>query len=97
MELLIVWSPLARRTYLDVLEYLEEEWTFREIERFVLRTEEALTHIKTNPSLYPYSKKSDTHKCILVKQVSLIYRVKGSVAELLVFWDNRQDPARLLL
>lgn len=92
-----MWSPLARSSYIDVLEYLEQKWTWREMERFVLRTEEALAHIKTNPNLYPYSKKSDTHKCILVKQVSLIYRVKGPVAELLVFWDNRQDPARLLL
>lgn len=91
------WSPTARLTYYQILEYLDEKWTMKELEAFINRTEEAINHICDNPLLYPYSKESDTHKCVLVKQVSLFYRIETETIELLVFWDNRQDPAKLLL
>ena len=91
----IIWSPVAKITYFKVLEYLDENWTVRELEAFIKRTEEVINHIKDNYLLYPYSKESDTHKCVVMKQVSLFYRVKSTHIELLVFWDNRLDPAKL--
>ena len=92
----VIWSPKARITYYGILEYLIENWTFKELETFIDRTEEVISHIHNNHLLYPYSIESDTHKCVVVKQVSLFYRVKTTYIELLVFWDNRQDPAKLL-
>lgn len=93
----LIWSPIARLTYLEILSYLEEKWTIKEVESFIHRTEEVLKYISQNPSLYPYSNESDTHKSVLVKQVSLFYRVKSGKVELLIFWDNRQNLASLLL
>ncbi len=93
----IIWSPTAKISYYRILEYLDENWTFRELESFVKRTEEVIAHIHNNPLLYQYSKESDTHKCVVVKQVSLFYRIKGDGIELLVFWDTRQDPSRIPL
>lgn len=94
---LIIWSPRAKITYTSILEYLYEEWTIKELQAFIDRTEEVIKYINDNPSLYVYSKEGDAHKCVVVKQVSLFYRVKANYIELLVFWDNRQNPARLLL
>ncbi|WP_428329901.1 type II toxin-antitoxin system RelE/ParE family toxin [Mucilaginibacter sp.] len=91
----VIWSPKARLTYYEILEYLAEKWSIKEIETFIDRTEEVINHICTNPLLYPYSEKSDIHKCVLVKQISLFYRVRASNVELLVFWDNRQNPIKL--
>lgn len=79
----IIWSPTAQISYFKILEYLDENWTHKELE--------------ANPLLYPYSKESDTHKCVVVKQVSLFYRVRNNDIELLVFWDTRQDPAKIVL
>jgi plasmid stabilization system protein ParE len=93
----IIWSPKARITYYQIMEYLLEKWTFKELDTFISRTEEVIAHIYNNPLLYPYSKESDTHKCVLVKQISLFYRVKTNTVELLIFWDNRQDPAKIRL
>ena len=94
----IVWSPVAKTSYFTILEYLEKNWTIKEVHSFVQRTEEVLDVIKNKPSLFQYSKSSDTHRCVLVKQVSLFYRVKPSAnrIELLVFWDNRQNPEKLV-
>jgi plasmid stabilization system protein ParE len=93
----VVWSPRARMTYYKILDYLDQEWTFREIENFIDRTEEALSHISRNPLLYQYSEGNNAYRCVLVKQVSLFYRIKSDQVQLLVFWDNRQDPSKLLL
>ncbi|HEY9195142.1 MAG TPA: hypothetical protein VIM77_02715 [Mucilaginibacter sp.] len=91
----VIWSPVAEITYYQVLEYLDENWTIKEIEAFIKRTDEVISHIRNNPMLYPYSKVSDTYKCVVVKQVSLFYRVRLNAIELLMFWDNRLDPAKL--
>jgi plasmid stabilization system protein ParE len=96
-EYSVIWSPTSRLTYYHILEYIIENWTFRELEAFIDRTEEVINHICNNPMLYPYSNESDSYRCVLVKQVSLFYRIKVNTVELLVFWDNRQDPAKLIL
>ena len=52
----VIWSPTARLTYYQILEYLVEKWTFKELEAFIDRTEEVINHICSNPLLYPYSR-----------------------------------------
>ena len=91
----IIWSPKAKDTYYQILEYLESNWLDREVSDFINRTEEVLSFITANPSQYIKSIKADIHKCVLVKQVSLFYRIKPGAIELLLFWDNRQDPTKL--
>lgn len=93
----IIWSPVARITYYKILEYLEQNWTTKEIENFIYRVEYVIQHIKKNPLQYPASKEKNIHRCVVAKQVSLFFRLKEGNIELLVFWDNRQDPAQLKL
>jgi len=93
----IIWSPEAEITYLTILEYLEENWTIKEMESFINRSDQVIEHISQYPNHYPYSKESDSYKCVFISQVSLFYRLKEQQIELLIFWDNRQDPAKLIL
>lgn len=93
----IVWSPAANASYYRILIYLEERWTIKELNDFINCSEELIHQISDNPLLYPFSQGSEIHKCVVVKQVSLFYRIKASSVELLLFWDNRQDPKKLLL
>ena len=93
----IIWSPRARITYFQILEYLDSNWTKKEVGFFVNRANEVKKHLIKNPLLYAGSVKANIHRCVVVKQVSLFYRVKDNNVEFIVFWDNRQDPAKLLL
>jgi plasmid stabilization system protein ParE len=93
----VIWSPNATLTYYQILRYLDEKWTSKEIDAFVLRTEEAIDHICENPLLFPYSVKNNIHRCVIVKQVSLFYQINNETIELLIFWDNRQNPVKLKL
>ena len=91
----IKWLPEAELTYALVLEYLEENWTSKEMMNFIDRTEEVIEYISKRPKQYIYSKKKDAYRAVVTKQTSLFYRIKSEEIELLVFWDNRQDPEKL--
>ncbi|MES2807756.1 MAG: type II toxin-antitoxin system RelE/ParE family toxin [Bacteroidota bacterium] len=91
----VSWSPKAKATYFNIINYINSEWTYKEVEAFINRTDEAIAHIKQNPLLFPYSIKSNTRRCVVVPQVSLYYEVDGDIINLLIFWSNRQDSAKL--
>jgi plasmid stabilization system protein ParE len=90
----IIWSPEARTSYLNILIYLDEQWSYSELETFENHTEKVLHLIRHFPEIYEYSSESDTHRCVLTEQITLFYRVKNEseTVELLVFWDNRRNP-----
>ena len=90
------WSPTAKITYLQILEYLETNWTKKELKSFIGRTQKVIEYICDRPLLYSYSKEGNIHKCIVAKKVSLFYRIEGTEIQLLVFWDNRQSPEKLI-
>ncbi len=92
---MIIWSPKARITYFQILDYLEQNWSPKEILNFTSRTEKVLELISTHPKLFHYSRSKDIFKCVLNRQISLFYRIRGENIELLLFWDARQDPKKL--
>lgn len=94
----ILWTPTARRTYFIVLEHLEEAWTEKEIQNFINEVDDLLEQIKQNPEMFEESrKKRNVRKGFVTKHNTLYYRVKPRKKELqlLLFWDNRQNPGKL--
>lgn len=96
MSLKVFWTEEAEETFIQNITYLEENWNRAVIENFVQKTEAAILLISKHPSLYPViSKKRRIHKCIIVKQVSLYYKLLDTQIELLAFWNNYQNPKKL--
>jgi len=94
----IIWSAESKQTYLGIIEYLEKEWTEREIRNFVERVHNKLNLLSAQPEIGKIHKKRyKVHKTLIHKKVSLVYHIKPLKKEihLLTFWDNRQDPAKL--
>lgn len=91
------WSPTAKITYFQILEYLETNWAKRELKSFIIkRTQKVIECICDRPLLYSYSREGNIHKCVVAKQVTLFYRIQGAEIQLLVLWDNRQSPQKLI-
>jgi len=80
-----------------VLDYLVGRWGPKELEGFMDRTEEVINYIIQNPRQYIYSRQKKAYRALISKHVSLYYRIGTEEIELLVFWDNRQDPDKLSL
>lgn len=91
----VKWLPEAELTYSIILNYLEQNWSLKQVEEFINRTDQVIEFIAKRSKQYIYSKKKDAYRAVVTKQVSLYYRIKEDHVELLVFWDTRQDPSKL--
>ncbi len=89
----IVWSPLARDTYLQILAFITKEWTTKEAIKFDDLVTAYLNALIENKFLCPASVKKHLRRCVLTKQTSLVYRVKGDLIELVAFFGNPTDHA----
>jgi plasmid stabilization system protein ParE len=90
----IIWSPRSKQTFAKVIEYLEQEWTEKEVIRFVAKVEKALSLITTGNIKFRSSGKENVHEVLITKHNLLIYRIKSSHIELLRFYDTRQHPRK---
>jgi plasmid stabilization system protein ParE len=98
MNYSIIWSPRSLATFEDRIQYLRIHWTEKEITNFKNRVKEYLEILKEEPFIGKNpGRYKNTHIGLIIKQVSLIYRVKviKKEVELVAFIDNRQDPKKI--
>ena len=95
MNYTVVWSAEAESTYRELLTFLEDRWSTKQMIRFVERCEEVIAFIEHNPLLYPVSETKEIHRAVISPQTSLYYYLTGEIVVLLSFEDNRQNPDRL--
>jgi plasmid stabilization system protein ParE len=94
----VIWSAKAKITFLNVIDYLNENWTKKEIIQFNQRTQITLTAIQKNPGIFPASiKYKKIRKAIVDKNNSFYYKIDYYQQEihLLTFFDCRQDPKKI--
>ncbi|MEI6680571.1 MAG: hypothetical protein WCL21_18325 [Mariniphaga sp.] len=95
----IIWSERAKLTFLKVLDYLNENWTKKEVIQFNQRTQITLNAIQKNPRIFPVSiKNKEVRKAIVDKNNTFYYKIDFYQQEihLLTFFDCRQDPKTLI-
>lgn len=94
----IIWLPRAQKSFKKIIDYLKENWTQKEVDNFVDETNKTIETIKHQPKTYKATHKDkNVRKGLVNKQVSMFYKIKprNKIIELLLFWDNRQDPGKL--
>ena len=95
MALKIKWTPQAAKGLAIVIEYLEVEWTFREILQLEENIIQVTNQISLFPDLYPKSETyKNLHKALVDKNNYLVYRVnhKNSCIEIINFRGTKQKP-----
>ena len=91
----IIWTDEAFRNLENIITYLEKFWTEKEIRKFARLLDKQLILIKKNPSLYPYSKKSDDIRKSVLTKITLYYRIIEREIYLISLFDSRQNPDKL--
>lgn len=95
MALTIKWSKEADKKFDKILEYLEKEWGDNVVKAFVKKTYEFLDLLVEFPEIASVEKADKQIRgFVLVKQITLFYKVRGNNLILLNFYDNRQKPAK---
>ena len=90
-EYTIKWTPKALDTFEAIALQLIERWNIETAISFDEKTQVVINQLKSNPKIYQTTKKHKLHRCVIHKNVSLIYRINKNCVELIVFVDNRDD------
>jgi len=97
MALVARWSKEAEDTFDEIIKYLEDNWTEKEIRNFVGSANKVIEQIEKNPYQFKASRFQEIRKALITKHISLFYFVNETdkVIVLYAFWDNRQNPQKL--
>lgn len=90
----IHWTDNALNELAKTIEYLEENFTDKEIQKLALKIESTTELISQNPDIFSKSEFKDVHKVTVLKYNTLYYRKRKSNIEILSFFSNRQSPKR---
>ena len=90
----IIWLPKAEQRFDEIISWLRQNWTDREIDNFIDRVIEVLDLVRLNPRIYRYSGKGRIHQAVITRHTLLLFRIKKDKVELLTFFDTRQDPQK---
>jgi plasmid stabilization system protein ParE len=93
MSFEVKFSVTAEETFEAVVTQLSQRWGEKFVDKFKKKVFDSLDIISTSPFIYPVAKENgELRKCILHKNCSMFYTVRGKYVEIDFFWDNRQDP-----
>ncbi len=90
----IIWTREAEKTHDAVITYLAEEWSAKEVKKYIEKVNQIVHHISHHPLAYRSAGKEDVREAVITKHNILLYRVWEQRIYLLYFWDTRKNPAR---
>jgi len=90
----ILWTDNALNELKKTIEYLETNFSNKELEKLSQKIESIVYLISQNPGLFCKSDKQGLYKVTILKFNTLYYRIQGDQIEILSFFSNRQDPQK---
>jgi plasmid stabilization system protein ParE len=90
----IVWSPKAGETFQRNINYLKDNWTQTEVDKFIARVFQYLDILGVEPFIARKTYKTkNTYIGVIIPHISVVYRIKPrkGVLEVVTFIDNRQS------
>jgi plasmid stabilization system protein ParE len=92
----VVWTETAARQRREILKYwVKRNGTTTYAEKLIKLISEQVKLILTNPKLFKKADFPDTHVSAL-GHFSIFYKYTKDSLIITAFWDNRQDPNKLL-
>ena len=93
----ILWTDLALEELSETVEYLEREFSQKEIDNLGDEIERICSIISQNPNIFPHSDRLKTRKAVILKFNTLYYRIMNDKIEIVSFFLNRQSPDKMKL
>lgn len=94
----LFWSDKALDDLQNIITYLNEKWTQKEIRNFVRKLDRRLELISINPKLFPKTaKRKNVRRSVLTKQTVIYYETTDSAVTIVTLFDPRQHPKKLPL
>ena len=94
----IKWTVHALNELKETFDYLDANWTEREMNKLGIEIEKTLKLISINPELFPTIRNmKNVRRALVTKQNTLYYRTNNKIIEVLSFFSNRKNPDKLKL
>ncbi|MFP5471281.1 MAG: type II toxin-antitoxin system RelE/ParE family toxin [Bacteroidia bacterium] len=90
-DLQVVWSNQAIEVSKKIIDYIVEQWGVASAMDFIQETSDFVELLSKNSKLCPESKKKNLRKCLVSKQVSLIYQIEKNKISIVTLIDNRSN------
>ncbi|BDX37822.1 hypothetical protein CYCD_11770 [Tenuifilaceae bacterium CYCD] len=95
MALTIYWSKRADNKFDKIISYIDEEWGEVVARAFVKKVYDFLDILVEFPEIGSVEHaEREIRGFVIVKQLTLFYKIKEDKIILLNFFDNRQNPKR---
>lgn len=92
----LFWSDQALSDLQNIIKYLSENWSQKEIQNFAKRPDKRLNLIATNPELFPKTaKKKNVRRSVLTRQIVIYYTTNKTMISIVSLFDTRQSPKKL--
>ncbi|MEH6408126.1 MAG: type II toxin-antitoxin system RelE/ParE family toxin [Leeuwenhoekiella sp.] len=89
----VLWTNHALSELKETIEYLEQNWTDRELKNFVAKLDHTIELISRSPNIFPSSfEKKEIHKAVVEKHNNLYYRINENTIEILSLFSNQKNP-----
>ncbi len=96
MALEVYWTQEALDLLDEIIDYLQNHWTDREISAFFQRLEKAIEELRNSPSRYKRSaRKPGAYEYQLAPQATLFYSFDDKRLNVLLIWPNKKNPENL--
>lgn len=90
----IIWTDLAIEDFSENIFYLENEWTEKEVERFMKKTNEILDKLTKGNVKFKSTAYKNVFQIVVLKQITLFYEIEDNAIILLRFWNNYKNPSK---
>lgn len=90
----IQWTLNARKELEKTVDYLQANFSEKEIRKLAQKIESVTELVSQNPNLFPKSDNNQIYKVVILKFNILYYRIKNDQVEILSFFSNRQSPEK---
>ncbi|MDV6168895.1 type II toxin-antitoxin system RelE/ParE family toxin [Flavobacterium sp. DG1-102-2] len=88
----ILWTDHAMNELSNTIEYLEENWTKRDLKNFANKLNNTVDLLSTNPYIFQKSESTGIRRAIVAQHNTLYYRLNDEVVEILSFFSHRKNP-----
>lgn len=97
MDYKLYWSEEAISNLEEILNYLNSEWTSKEVNKFKSKLSKQLELITQNPLLFPVSQYNPVlRKAVLSRQTTVFYEIKDNIVYLAYLFVNRKNISRII-
>ena len=91
----VLWTDNAISELKDIIEYIEEKWTEKELRTFSAKLDHTIEIISKSPEIFPTSlEKKNVRKAVVEKHNNLYYQISDNSVEILSLFANRKNPKK---